>query len=103
MARKKRRVVAHSVLAASNTRDCFREVVGKRVKGVLFDECPSPSSPGTKTLIFEDGTGLTIASSGAYWRESAATIKQAVEVKKKQLARLQQDIEDVLTAAGEKV
>lgn len=91
-------------MAASNTKDCFREVVGKRVKGVIFDALPRNSavSDGTKTLIFDDGTGLTIASNGSFWRESSEEISRAISIKKTELEAAKRDIEDVLTAAGEK-
>lgn len=85
-------------MVASNTRDCFRECIGKRVKGVLFDAM----SDGAKTLIFEDGTGLTIASNGSFWRELSQDINRAIKNKRAELEANRRDIEDVLTAAGEK-
>ncbi len=55
-------------MVASNTRDCFRACVGKLVTGVMFDALPVGSrqlATGTKTLIFDDGSGLTVAINGA--------------------------------------
>jgi hypothetical protein len=93
-------------MTASNTKDCFREIVGKQVKGVLFDALPvggrGDLSDGTKTLVFDDGTGLTISSSGTYWRESANEISRAIEIARAKLKSAKRDIEDVLIAAGEK-
>jgi hypothetical protein len=89
--------------AASNTRDCFRECLGKRVKGVLFDALP-PNRPdlaaGTKTLIFGDGTGLTIASNGSFWLENPEAIKRAIALRKKKLKDMKAEIAEVLAAAG---
>jgi hypothetical protein len=54
--------------ATSNTFECFRDVIGLKVVGVLKDAMP-PSrrdlAAGTKTLVFEDGTGLTFAPNGS--------------------------------------
>jgi len=82
--------------AASNTKDCFRDLVGKHIKGVLFDTLPlgrADLSAGTKTIVFFDGTGLTIASNGSFWPESADTIRQAINTAKR-------EIEGVLALAG---
>lgn len=90
-------------MAASNTKECFRESVGKRIVGVLFDALP-PHRPdlslGNKTVIFDDGTGLTFGGNGSYWQESRADIERAVERAREELARRKRDVEDVLQAAG---
>lgn len=89
--------------AASNTFDCFRECVGKRVVGVMRDAMP-PSrrdlAAGTKTLVFDDGSGLTITSHGTFWLEVAADIQRAVDQRRDELKRTQADIQDVLLLAG---
>ena len=75
-------------MVASNTRDCFRACVGKRVIGVLFEALPAGRrnlAIGTKTLIFEDGTGLTIAGNGSFWIENSEDIKRAIEYHKTEL------------------
>lgn len=91
-------------MAASNTKDCFRECVGKKIKGVLFDALPNGSrrdlSDGTKTLVFNDGTGLTISASGTFWRENAEEVSRAIQRKRTELEDNGRDIKDVLTAAG---
>lgn len=54
---------------ASNTRDCYREFVGQRLIGLVFDALPvrrRDIARGTVTMIFEDGRGLTIGSNGSY-------------------------------------
>ena len=89
-------------MAASNTKDCFRECVGKHIRGVLFDALPAGRSdlaPGTKTLIFEDGTGLTISSNGSFWLENEREIEHAIEEHRAKLSQLKNEIEEVITVA----
>lgn len=89
-------------MVASNTKDCFRACVGKRVKGVLFDALPasrSDLSAGTKTLIFEDGSGLTIASNGSFWPENVEDIRRAVARKRDELEAVKGEISEVLAVA----
>jgi hypothetical protein len=91
-------------MPASNTKDCFREFIGMKLKGVLFDALPIGNiglAKGTKTLIFEDGRGLTISSNGSYWLENENDIKRAVGSKKKELDVVMKEIQDVLSTAGE--
>jgi hypothetical protein len=91
-------------MAASNTKDCFREFVGMKVKGVLFDALPvgrADLNGGSKTLVFEDGRGLTIANNGSFWIDSAEEIKRAVSITKDELKKLQRATKDVLKLAGE--
>lgn len=90
-------------MVASNTKDCFRECIGKTIRGFLFDALPAfrpDLAKGNKTLIFEDGTGLTISNTGAYWLDSAFDISRALAERKLQLDRNSQDIRDALLAAG---
>lgn len=90
-------------MAASNTFDCFRECIGLRVVGVLRDAMPVSDrglAKGTKTLVFEDGTGLTMAPNGSYWRESSNEIDRAISVRKRELDALNRDVADVLATAG---
>jgi hypothetical protein len=91
-------------MAASNTNECFREVVGLRVKGVLFNALPigrRDLSGGNKTLIFEDGRGLTISTNGSFWIESAEEVARAISIAKDKLKASQRDLKDVLDLAGE--
>jgi len=93
-------------MAASNTPDCFREFVGKRVKGVLFDALPlgrADLSAGTKTLVFEDGRGLTIAHNGGFWIDSPEHVERAVIILRKELEAAQRGLKDILALAGEPV
>lgn len=90
-------------MVASNTRDCFRSCVGKRVTGVLFDALPprrQDLSRGTKTLIFDDGTALTMASNGSFWVELPSDVRQAIDERQKALEGVQAEICEVLVAAG---
>lgn len=90
-------------MAASNTKDCFRECIGKKVIGVLFDALPrnrKDLSAGTKTLVFDDKTGLTITSEGAFWLETKEEIEFAVHERRRELESCKREIEDVLQVAG---
>lgn len=93
-----------TVTAASNTQDCFREVVGKTVIGVLFNAmppCRHDLAQGTKTLIFDDTTGLTIANNGSFWLESATDVQQAIRKREAELKRVNKEISEVLRLAGQ--
>ena len=93
-------------MSAANTRDCVRDLIGKKIVGVLFDALPVSHrdlQTGTKTLVFDDGTGFTFNSRGAFWKETAKDITRAVELKKQELHAIETDIKDVLTVAGEVV
>jgi hypothetical protein len=84
-------------MTVANTKDCFRECIGKRVVGVLFDALPLNrySIAGSKTLLFDDGSGLTICSNGAFWLESSENIKRAVEEARAKLLQVQSDLKNV--------
>ena len=89
--------------ATSNTFECFRDCIGRTVVGVMRDALPASRrdiAEGTKTLVFDDGTGLTVASNGSYWRESKRAIEQAIGMRMRELESAQRDIQDVLEAAG---
>lgn len=91
-------------MTASNTKDCFREFVGKRVKGVLFDAFPMGRrdlNAGSKTLVFEDGRGLTIAQNGSFWIESAEDVKRAVSAVLEKAKATRKEIKGLLALAGE--
>lgn len=88
---------------ASNTRDCFSTWIGCKVVGVLFDAMPprrKDLSGGTKTLIFEDGYGLTISSHGTFWVEKPDDIQWALREKRRELEATGAELESVLEAAG---
>lgn len=75
-------------MAASNTFEAFRECIGHKVVGVLKDAMPPSDrglAAGTKTLVFEDGTGFTMAPNGSYWRESKKEIDRAISIRKREL------------------
>jgi hypothetical protein len=84
--------------ATRSTRDCFRECIGKRVVGVLFDALPEYDpdlARGGKALVFGDGTALTIMGSGTYWITQAEEVRRAIQEKQSGLARIQRDIADL--------
>ena len=99
-------VPAHqeTLVPASNTKDCFREFIGHTVKGVLFDALPVGRydlQGGNKTLVFDDGRGLTFANNGSYWIDSADEVKRAITIVKGMLEAAQLDAKDILALAGD--
>jgi hypothetical protein len=87
---------------AANTRECFTEFIGQRVVGVLFDALPAHRgdlAAGTKTLIFEDGRGLTIASNGTCWIERADEIERAARAVALELEATRRRLQGVLRIA----
>lgn len=89
-------------MTASNTKDCFRACVGKRITGLLFDTLPlnrTDLSAGSKTIIFDDGSGLTIASNGSFWLESENEVARGIKSKKRALELVKQDIREVVDLA----
>jgi hypothetical protein len=90
-------------MSASNTKECVRELVGRRIVGVLFNALPLNDrslASGNKTLVFEDGTGFTFSSNGSYWQESAENVRRAVVVEERELLAVQEDLRGVLDLAG---
>jgi hypothetical protein len=87
----------------ANTKDCFRDLIGRRIIGVLFDALPSGGTGvrvGNKTLILDDGTGFTFHSSGSFWQETKEAIDRAIDRQIGELRAAQRDIEEVLAVAG---
>lgn len=90
-------------MPASNTNACFEDFIGQKVIGCLFNALPvsrGDIARGTKTLVFEDGRGLTIASNGAHWVESAEDVRRAVAVQESRLRATERQIKGVLDLAG---
>jgi hypothetical protein len=89
--------------AGSNSRECFTEFIGQRVVGVLFDALPlhhRDIADGTKTLVFEDGRGLTITARGSFWVSTADEVQRAVKRKVRDLKATESEIQAVLDLAG---
>lgn len=87
----------------SNTPDCFRDCVGRQVTGVLFDTFPLGRydlSGGTKTLIFDDGYGLTISSNGSYWIENPEDVQRGLARKQRELMQIDADLIEAVRYAG---
>lgn len=88
---------------AANTQNCVRAIVGKKIVGVMFDALPVQRrdlASGNKTLVFDDGSGFTFTSGGAFWLENADDVARAVALKRDELEAVQRDIQDVLDLAG---
>lgn len=90
-------------MPAANTRDCFTEFIGQKMVGILFGALPTSHrdiAAGTKTLIFEDGRGLTLSSNGSYWIDSAADAQRAIAITRRELAETERRLYSVLDLAG---
>lgn len=93
-------------MSASNTKDCFREFVGHRIKGVLFDALPwnrVDLSAGSKALIFEDGRALVIHLNGTYYIATVEEVQRAIRSSKTLLETNERQLKEVLKLAGEDV
>jgi hypothetical protein len=91
-------------MPTANTPDCYRELIGHKIIGVLFGALPlnrSDLSAGNKTLVLDDGRGFTISDNGSYWFESSADVKRAIERKQQELENRKREIAEVVTLAGE--
>lgn len=89
--------------ATSNTPECFRTFVGQKVVGILIDALPvnrADLNRGTKTLVFEDGRGLTIASNGSYWVERPEEVRRAIAATQRKLEDVQRDLAGTIELAG---
>jgi hypothetical protein len=84
----------------SNTKACFDTFLGQKVKGVLFGGLHGHEQHDTKTLIFEDGRGLTFSGSGTYWVTSRSDVERAVRLAKAQLEATEVRLREVLDLAG---
>jgi hypothetical protein len=90
-------------MTASNTRDCFRVCIGKRVVGVLFDALPvgrPDLNQGNKSLIFDDGTALTVNTNGSFWIDLPSDVRQAIAELEKRLNEAKAAISETLATAG---
>jgi hypothetical protein len=90
-------------MVAANTKDAVRELIGKRIVGVLFDALPAQRADlrkGNKTLVFDDGTGFTFNSKGAFWTEIAEDVSRAVAIVERELRSAETDLRGVLELAG---
>ncbi len=90
-------------MTASNTKECFTDCIGKTVLGCLFDAFPSNRSDlaaGTKTIVFDDGTGLTIARNGSFWPENRKDVETVVRRKGTEIGRQLATLMGVLELAG---
>jgi hypothetical protein len=88
---------------AANTFECFREFIGHKVVGVLRDALPVGNqgiASGTKTLVFDDGRGLTIASNGSWWIDRADDVARAIRSRQQALEATADELKDVLELAG---
>ncbi len=90
-------------MPASNTLSCFEEFFGQKFIGILVGELPlndKSVSSKTKTLVFEDGRGLTISSNGSYWVNNAKDVSLAIQRVRERLERNSGSLRTILELAG---
>lgn len=90
-------------MAASNTQQCFQECVGLKVVGVIYNALPRHRrdlAQGNKTLIFDDGTGLTISDRGSFWREPVDEIRAALNARMSDLTEAQATLDRLSKASA---
>jgi hypothetical protein len=90
-------------MATANTLECIEEFKGQALRGVLTGNRKNAITgvTSTKTLIFEDGRGLTFSSNGSYWTESAEEIAERVKKIVGELERAGESARRTLEAIGE--
>lgn len=86
-------------MLTSNTPACFTEFIGHEVIGFLRGGLHG-YGPDTKTLVFDDGRGLTINDNGAYWVTSAEEVQRAVSRRQSELKSTKAELRRVIDLAG---
>jgi len=90
-------------MCPSNSRECWESTISKRIVGVLMGALPindAGIAGRCKSLIFDDGTALTVCNNGSFWTERAEDVKRAIERKHKELAAIDVEMHSTLAAAG---
>lgn len=80
------------LMPESNTTELFESAVGKKIIGVLLNFSGAPQlagdQVGNRTYIFDDGSGLTFRSNGAFWGESRKSILGELRRRRSEAERL---------------
>lgn len=78
----------------ANHPDLIRSLVGERIKGVMFE------SGGAVMLVFDDGTAITLVSTGggapAYWKVCPKEVAELVAIRQKELLANQAALADLV-------
>lgn len=88
---------------ASNTEDCLRQLIGRRVVGVLVGQLPLNAkdiADHCTTFVLEDGRGFTFSSNGSHWLENRDDVRRAIDRKCQELERTKATLDDLLRVAG---
>jgi hypothetical protein len=85
---------------SSNTRECFSEFIGQKIIGVLFNVPTSRGRENTKTIVFEDGRGLTIQN-GSFWIEEKEFVAQAIQKRIDELSQVEKELSGLVKLAGD--
>ena len=90
-----------------NTPDCFMKLFGKKLTGVVFNALPHGEAgrndrvKGTKTLLFENGEGITVYNGGFYRWESSYNISVAIKQRVQELRAAEFKIMDEIGLMGD--
>lgn len=87
-------------MAASNTIECMKSCVDKRIVGVIEGLGDESSGYSNRTFVFEDGTGFTFNSNGAFWTEDADTVRNWLDGKLDELKSIGVTLQEILDLAG---
>lgn len=85
-------------MATSNTKEVFREAVGKRIVGLFTTHGEIAGT--TTVLVLDDGTGVAVASNGSHWSLAKKEVKRRVYERRRELEALQADLRDVIASEG---
>lgn len=78
-----------------NSRDVYREFVGKTLAGLIFDvETATPNLTETH-LVFDDGRALALGAGTQYRLVEAAVVEQESEKRQTELDQQQSDLGNV--------
>jgi hypothetical protein len=83
------------IVVRINDQTLFREFVGHKLKGVLFDVLPDPSATGQNTvaLVYDDGRGLLLYESGTFGLVEADAVKAGVRARKQALKAIKEELD----------
>lgn len=85
-------------MATSNTKEVFREAVGKKIVG-LYSECREIAGE-IIVLVLDDGTGLAFGRNGSHWTVTREEVRNRARQRQAELENVQRDLRDVMALEG---
>lgn len=89
----------HKHSTTSNTDEVFRTFIGCRVKGLVREITFNGNH--AIILVFECGWGLAFNNNGSHWTKSPEDVQRILQSSRKALKETNQELEHILTLAGE--